>query len=152
MEDVKLVARRIVKSATPTPPRRICLSNIDHTVVTYQETVSFFDPPEKPTSFSEIYDCLCNALSQLLVSYDFMAGRLVPSLEASDRLEIDCNNAGSVAVAATTKSKLSELGELMAVKPEFKLCSAFVQDEDEDGVELKDQPMSLLQVPPPLYY
>ena len=146
MEDVKLVERMMVLPETPTPRRRVFLSNIDLTLVAYQESVSFFDPPANQMSLSEAFHRLCRAISQVLVSYDFLAGRLVPSLEASNRLEIDCNNAGFVVAAATTKTTLSQLGELMAPKPEFERLVAFLREEAEDELELKDKPLGFFQV------
>ncbi|MED6145299.1 hypothetical protein PIB30_023881 [Stylosanthes scabra] len=48
-------------------------------------TTTKASPPERPPStemsFSEIYNKLCKAFSELLVPYDFMAERLVQSLE-----------------------------------------------------------------------
>ena len=146
MEDVKLVERMMVLPETPTPRRRVFLSNIDLTLVAYQESVSFFDPPANQMSLSEAFHRLCRAISHVLVSYDFLAGRLVPSLEASNRLEIDCNNAGFVVAAATTKTTLSQLGELMAPKPEFERLVAFLREEAEDELELKDKPLGFFQV------
>lgn len=146
MEDVKLVQRMMIQPETPTPRRRVFLSNIDLTLVAYQESVSFFDPPANQMSFSETFQRLSRGISQLLVYYDFMAGRLVESAEASNRLEIDCNSAGFVLVAATTNTRLSQLGELSAPKQEFGQLVAFLREENEDELELKDKPMGLFQV------
>ena len=147
MEEVKLVERMMIQPETPTPRRRIFLSNIDLTLVAYQESVSFFDPPANQMSFSEACRSISRGISRLLVTYDFMAGRIAPSLEASSRrLEIDCNSAGFVLATATTKTRLSQLGELAAPKPEFRQLVAFLREDNEDELELKDKPLGLFQV------
>ncbi|KAK9282368.1 hypothetical protein L1049_005285 [Liquidambar formosana] len=144
MEDVKLMEKVLIAPEKPTKRRRIFLSNIDLSLVVYIDSVTFFDPPPNQMSFSEVCNTLKRAVSELLVTYDFLAGRLVPALEETHRLEIDCNGAGAVVAAATTESKLSQFGELMAPKPEFRQLVAFVQDEA--GMELKDKPILLMQL------
>ncbi|XP_048233179.1 hydroxycinnamoyltransferase-like [Ricinus communis] len=145
MEDLKLVEKVVITPENPTDRRRIFLSNIDLSLVVYQESVSFFDPPLSKLSFSESCNNLCSALGKLLVPYDFFAGRLVPALEDKDRFEIDCNGAGAVVAAAKTSSTLSQLGELLAPKEEFRQLVAFLQDESEQ-VELQDKPLLHLQL------
>ena len=74
--------RMMLQPETPTPRRRIFLSNIDLTLVAYQESVSFFDPPANQMSFLEACQAcrgISSGISRLLVTYDFR--RLTPSLE-----------------------------------------------------------------------
>ncbi|KAJ6390036.1 hypothetical protein OIU77_024291 [Salix suchowensis] len=99
----------------------------------------------KKFSFSESYNTLFRALRSLLVPYDFFAGRLVPALEDNRRLEIDCNGAGVVVAAARTGASLSQLGGLFSPKPNFKQLVAFLSEEGEDEMELKDKPLLYLQ-------
>ncbi|KAF9688403.1 hypothetical protein SADUNF_Sadunf02G0193700 [Salix dunnii] len=145
MEGVKLVEKVVIVPEKPTNRRRIFLSNLDLPLVAYQESVSFYDPPEKKISFSESYNTLFRALRSLLVPYDFFAGRLVPALEDNRRLEIDCNGAGVVVAAARTGASLSQLGGLFAPKPNFKQLVAFLSEEGEDEMEFKDKPLLYLQ-------
>lgn len=145
MEDVELIEKVNIFPEKQTEHRRIYLSNIDLALVVYQESTSFFDPPDKEMSFSEACQCLYKALRQLLVDYDFWAGRLVLA-EKSQRLEIDCNGAGIVVAAARTNSSLAQLGDLLAPKPEFKQLVAFCHEENEEEIELKDKPLLFVQV------
>ncbi|KAH7836951.1 hypothetical protein Vadar_007790 [Vaccinium darrowii] len=143
MENLKLV-KKFVVHPEKFKCRRIFLSNIDLGLVAYQESVSFFDPPQ--ISFAEACEKLYSALGRLFVHYDFFAGRLVPSLEDGQRLEIDCNGAGVVFAAAETETKLSQLGDLMAPKPEFKQFIAFLREEKEEGLEMEDMPLLFIQL------
>ncbi|XP_052170351.1 acyltransferase GLAUCE-like [Diospyros lotus] len=144
MEKTKLVEKIVIFPEKSTNSRRIFLSNIDLGLVAYQESVSFFDPPRM--TFSEACKKLYRALEMLFVHYDFFAGRLVPSLEDSRRLEIDCNGAGVVVVAAKTETKLSQLGELVKPKPELKQFIAFLHEENEEEMEIKDLPLLFIQL------
>ncbi|KAK9944788.1 hypothetical protein M0R45_010338 [Rubus argutus] len=145
MENVKLVEKVVIVPEKPTQRRRIFLSNIDLALAVYQESVSFFDSPNNGMSFSDAYGSLIRALGPLLSEYDFWAGRLVPSLEDSQRFEIDCNAAGIVVAAARTDTKLTELGELLIPKKEFKKFVAFLQDEVEI-MDTKDKPLLSIQL------
>ncbi|ONH92857.1 hypothetical protein PRUPE_8G200500 [Prunus persica] len=144
MENVKLVEKVVIAPEKPKQPRRLFLSNIDLGLVVYQETVIFFDPPSNGMSFSEAYHSLFRTLGPLLAEYDFLAGRLVPSLEDSNRFEIECNGAGVVVAAARTDTKLDELGELLVPKKEFRQFVAFLLQEDEE-MDLKDMPLVSFQ-------
>ncbi|CAB4291233.1 unnamed protein product [Prunus armeniaca] len=144
MENVKLVEKVVIAPEKPKQPRRLFLSNIDLALVVYQETVIFFDPPSNGMSFSEAYHSLFRTLGPLLAEYDFLAGRLVPSLEDSNRFEIECNGAGVVVAAARTDTKLDELGELLVPKKEFRQFVAFLPQEDEE-MDLKDKPLVSFQ-------
>lgn len=145
---MKLVEKVIVVPEKPTKREPIFLSNIDLALVVYQDSVSFFDPPTNGMSFSEACQRFYHALSQMLVPYAFVAGRLVSAdvENHSNRLEIDCNDAGVVVVAAKTETKLSQLGELLAPKPESRQFISFLHLEDEENLELKDKPLALFQV------
>ncbi|MED6108992.1 hypothetical protein PIB30_029333 [Stylosanthes scabra] len=124
--------------------KRIFLSNIDLSLVVYQDTVSFFDPPSSEISFSEIYNKLCKAFSKLLVPYDFMAGRLVQSLEDSNRFEIECNDAGIVVIAARTDRKLSGF-VVFAPSQDLEELAMFLR-EGEEEIDLKKKPLLSVQL------
>lgn len=140
-----LVENFTVVPETPTRRRRLFLSNIDLTLVSYYETLTFFEPPTATSkvTLSEVCDNLRNALSQLLVAYDFVAGRLEPT-EGEGRLEIDCNGAGIVVVAATCSSHMSQLGELRTPKPAYSELVKFLMNDE--GKELRDKPLLLFQL------
>ncbi|XP_059660155.1 acyltransferase GLAUCE-like [Cornus florida] len=144
MEKVKLVEKVVIVPEKLTEKRRIFLSNIDLGLVAYQESVSFFDPPQM--SFSQACKYFYCALGRLFVDYDFFAGRLVPSMEDSRRLEIDCNGAGVVVAAATTETELRQLGNLTASKPEFKQFVACLHEKGEEQMEITHMPLLFLQL------
>ncbi|OIW01287.1 hypothetical protein TanjilG_10448 [Lupinus angustifolius] len=146
MSKFELVEKVVIVPEKPTPYKRIFLSNIDLTLVVYQDSASFFDPPSCEMSFYEIYSKLFSALSKMLVHYGFMAGRLVPSSEDNLRFEIDCNDAGIVVAAARTDRKLSEFGVISAPNPELRELIVFLVDEGEEETELKDKPLASLQL------
>ncbi|KAI3943284.1 hypothetical protein MKW92_037424 [Papaver armeniacum] len=150
MEDLKLVEKHVIVPETLLNRRRLFLSNIDLTLVSYLETVSFIEPTSKDISFAEICSSFYRALGRVLVSYDFMAGRLIHQAgegENDGRFEIDCNGEGVVVVAATTSTKMSQLGELRSPnKPEFKKLVSFLHDEEWMNLELKEKPLLLLQL------
>ncbi|KAI9077660.1 hypothetical protein K1719_040347 [Acacia pycnantha] len=122
MDDIELVEKIVICPDESKPNKRMFLSNIDLTLLAYQDSASFFDPPSSQMSFSEICNKLYGALRQMInVHYDFMAGRLVPSSEGDDRFEIDCNGAG------------------------IKLVG-FLYEEDDEESDLKDRPLTSLQL------
>lgn len=145
MEEIELVEKIVICPENFTPNKRMFLSNIDLSLVAYQDSASFFDPPSTPMSFSEICNNLYSALCQLLLHYDFLAGRLVPSLEDDDRLEIDCNGAGIVVAAAKTDKKLAEFGDIFVSNSKLRQLVGFLHQEGEE-IDLKDKPLLSLQV------
>ncbi|KAL1352222.1 acyltransferase GLAUCE-like [Arachis hypogaea] len=143
---MELLEKVIVYPEQSTLNKRIFLSNIDLYLVVYQDNIFFFDPPSSKMSFSKIFNKLCNAFSKLLVHYDFMAGRLVQSLEDSHRFEIDCNDAGIVVIAARIDRKLSEFGDIFAPNQNLEEFAIFLQGEQEEEIDLKEKPLLSVQL------
>ncbi|CAN1172351.1 Acyltransferase GLAUCE [Linum perenne] len=131
MMEVKLIEKKIIKPEQETEQRRIFLSRLDIALVSYQESAQFFDPPPINITFSHSYRTLYKALSRLLVSYDFFAGRLSPSLEDNARFEIDCNGAGILVAVARTETKLQELGDILSRKPDYDPLVSFLHEETD---------------------
>ncbi|KAL5057586.1 hypothetical protein RYX36_029190 [Vicia faba] len=146
MERIQLVEKVVIVPEKSTPPKRMFLSNIDLSLVVYQDSASFFDPPSNQIFFSDICTKLYNALGKMLVHYDFMAGRLVPSLEEKNRFEIDCNDAGIVVAAAKTDRKLCEFGVISAPNPELKELVGFLHEQGDEEIDLKEIPLASLQM------
>ncbi|CAI8612543.1 unnamed protein product [Vicia faba] len=146
MERIQLVEKVVIVPEKSTPPKRMFLSNIDLSLVVYQDSASFFDPPSNQIFFSDICTKLYNALGKMLVHYDFMAGRLVPSLEEKNRFEIDCNDAGIVVAAAKTDRKLCEFGVISAPNPELKELVGFLHEQGDEEIDLKEIPLASLQL------
>ncbi|KAK4270206.1 hypothetical protein QN277_023273 [Acacia crassicarpa] len=147
MDDIELVEKIVICPDESKPNKRMFLSNIDLTLLAYQDSASFFDPPSSQMSFSEICNKLYGALRQMInVHYDFMAGRLVPSSEGDDRFEIDCNGAGIFVATAKTDKKLSEFGEMSVTNAKLKKLVGFLYEEDDEEIDLKDRPLTSLQL------
>ncbi|KAK7293139.1 hypothetical protein RJT34_16000 [Clitoria ternatea] len=146
MGRIKLVEKVVIAPEQSTPYKRIFLSNIDLSLVVYQDSASFFDPPSNQMSFKEICSKLYSAVGKMLVHYDFMAGRLMPSLEEDHRFEIECNGAGFVVAAARTDRKLSEFGVISAPNSELRELVVFLIEEGEKETDLNGKPLASLQL------
>ncbi|XP_061351932.1 acyltransferase GLAUCE-like [Gastrolobium bilobum] len=146
MGSIELVEKVVIVPDQPTPSKRMFLSNIDLSLVVFQDSASFFDPPSSQMSFSYICSKFYSALSKMLVHYYFMAGRLVPSLEENHRFEIDCNDAGIVVAAAKTTKKLSDFGVISAPNPELRELVVFLHEEGKEETDLKEKPLVSLQL------
>ncbi|KAK1270843.1 Omega-hydroxypalmitate O-feruloyl transferase [Acorus gramineus] len=119
--------------------RSMFLSNIDQLFNFDMETVHFFSAVE---SFppSTVCDAIKRALQQLLVPYDFLAGRLRTD-PVKGRLEVDCNGAGAGFVVASSEMTLEEVGDLTYPHPAFK---NLVPTRSLKGLE--DWPLMAIQV------
>ncbi|GLJ21960.1 hypothetical protein SUGI_0411290 [Cryptomeria japonica] len=130
-----------VYPAHPTERRRMFLSNLDQQVVFTMETVHFFAPNPAITS-SEATQMIKDALSKLLVTYDFVAGRL--EFDAHDkRLQIDCCGAGALFASASIDLSLSQLHDIAYPNPFFK---NLVLQQCHQIRNLPDLPLCFLQV------
>ncbi|GLJ54033.1 hypothetical protein SUGI_1156330 [Cryptomeria japonica] len=120
MEDlkIKVEAPFAVYPAETKAARSMFLSNIDQTLVAPVGTLSFFSAPPTMT-FQEVVDSYVKALSQMLVTYDFMAGRLKLN-EEEDRLEIECNGAGAFFAVASTDLTMDDLGDIATPNLAFR--------------------------------
>ncbi|KAH9320793.1 hypothetical protein KI387_015432, partial [Taxus chinensis] len=109
--DLKIRAEApfVVYPAEAKPARSLFLSNIDQSLVAPVGTLSFFS--NSKMSFQEMVESYSKALSEMLVSYDFMAGRLRLN-EEEDRLEIDCNGAGALFAVASSELTMEQLGDI----------------------------------------
>ncbi|QCD97298.1 shikimate O-hydroxycinnamoyltransferase [Vigna unguiculata] len=104
------------------------LSNIDKVVNFDVETLHFF-AANKAFSLQKVAEKLKKALEDVLVHYSFLAGRLRQNAETK-RLEIDCNAKGAAFVVASSKHKLSELGDLAYPNPAFAKLVHKSKDKD----------------------
>lgn len=123
-----------------TQRKSIFLSNIDQVLNFDVQTLHFF-PCHKDFPPHVVADKLKNSLEKLLVTYDFLAGRLKMNPETG-RLEIDCNAAGAGFVVASSDCSLDEVGDLVYPNPAFG--QLILQTMDILGNE--DQPLCIFQV------
>ncbi|PHU00055.1 hypothetical protein BC332_29842 [Capsicum chinense] len=117
------------------------LSNIDQVLNFDVQTLHFFNAnPEFPPEI--VNERLRIALSRVLVTYDFLAGRIKMNQE-SKRLEFDCNGAGAVFMVASSELTLKEIGDLVYPNPAFR---QLIVHENIDLLEKDDKPVCILQV------
>ncbi|GLJ21959.1 hypothetical protein SUGI_0411270 [Cryptomeria japonica] len=130
-----------VYPAQPTERKTMFLSNLDQQLVFTVETVHFFAPNPAITS-SEATQMIRDALSKLLVTYDFIAGRL--EFDSHERrLQIDCCGAGALFASASTNISLSELHDIAYPNPFFK---NLVLQQCHQIPNLQDLPLCFVQV------
>eukprot|EP01018_Ginkgo_biloba_P018311 Gb_35737 [translate_table: standard] len=137
--DIK-VEKPIIKllPSKPTPAGTLFLSNIDLTVLFPVETIYFFQPT---TNTDDVVDRLRDSLSDVLVPYHFMAGRL--QFNAQDgRLELNCNRMGGLFAGASSDLTLAELGDVSAPNPSFRNLIVKL----DEMKELCDTPLLTMQV------
>ncbi|KAE8671017.1 protein HEADING DATE 3A-like [Hibiscus syriacus] len=127
------------------PPQKshtksIFLSNIDRVLNFPVETVHFF-PSHDDFPPPVVAEKLKRTLSELLVPYHFLAGRLRSNPDTG-RLEIDCNSAGIGFVVASSDYELDDVGDLVYPNPAFGqlVCKSV------DSLEQDNQPLCIVQV------
>ncbi|KAA8538804.1 hypothetical protein F0562_025496 [Nyssa sinensis] len=141
IQDLKVTLEdtSLVFPAQETQRKSMFLSNIDQVLNFNVQTVHFFKAhPDFPPEI--VTQKLKNALCELLVPYDFLAGRL--KLNQGGRLEIESNAAGAGFVVASTEFSLNDIGDLVYPNPAFRQLT--VQSLDSLGPD--DQPLCILQV------
>ncbi|KAJ4837131.1 hypothetical protein Tsubulata_030660 [Turnera subulata] len=118
-QDLKVNVQKsfMVFPSKETARKSMFLSNIDQVLNFNVETVHFF-AANKDYTFQAVAEKIKNALEELLVPYDFMAGRLKLNPE-THRFEIDCNGAGAGFVVASSECTLEEIGDLVFPNPAF---------------------------------
>nr|QDM39183.1 BAHD acyltransferase-like 19 [Taxus x media] len=114
---IRVEAPFVVYPAEAKPARSLFLSNIDQSLMAPVGTLSFFS--NSKMSFEEVVESYSKALSEMLVSYDFIAGRLRLN-EEEDRLEIDCNGAGALFAVASSELTMEQLGDITTPNLAFK--------------------------------
>ncbi|CAK9168869.1 unnamed protein product [Ilex paraguariensis] len=98
----------MVRPAEPTPAERLWNSNLDLLVARIHLLTVYFYRPNGSVNFFDSR-VLKNALSNVLVSFYPMAGRL--GRDEGGRIEINCNGEGVLFVEAETDSAIDDLGD-----------------------------------------
>ncbi|KAK1270651.1 Shikimate O-hydroxycinnamoyltransferase [Acorus gramineus] len=147
-EDLKVTIKSssLVHPPPPPPPphekkmrRSMFLSNIDQPYNVDIDTVYFF-PPNKAFPPSSVCEAIERALRELLVPYDFLAGRLATD-PVTGRREIDCNGAGAGFVVASSERTFEEVRELGY---SYRAFRQLVPSRSSTG--LHDWPLIVIQV------
>ncbi|CAL5193068.1 unnamed protein product [Lathyrus oleraceus] len=140
--DMKVTVHKtsMVFPSKQTEKKSLFLSNIDKVLNFEVKTVHFFEanndfPPQIVT------EKLKKALEDVLVVYDFLAGRLKNNSE-TNRLEIDCNAEGVGFVVASSDYTLDQIGDLAYPNQAF---AQFVH-KTKDFLKIGDIPLCVVQV------
>ncbi|KAJ7971821.1 Transferase [Quillaja saponaria] len=141
LQDLKVTIHdsSLIFPSKETEKRSMFLSNIDQVLNFDVETVHFF-PCHKDFPPPVVAQRLKNAIADILVPYDFFAGR-VKINDKTGRLEIDCNAAGVGFVVASSEYTLDEVGDLVYPNPAF---GQLVQ-KNKDFLKPGDQPICIVQ-------
>lgn len=142
VQDMKVTIHKtsMVFPSKETEKNSFFLSNIDKVLNFDVDTVHFFAankdfPPEI------VIEKFNKALSDVLVAYDFFAGRIKMNSETK-RLEIDCNAEGAGFVVASSEYELDQIGDLAYPNPAF---AQFVH-KTKDFIKPGDVPLCVAQV------
>lgn len=130
----------LVFPSEKTQKKPMFLSNIDQVLNFDVQTLHFF-PANSEFPPEIVKEKLRNALSKVLVPYDFLAGRLKMNHQIG-RLEIDCNAEGAVFVVASSELTLKEIGDLVYPNPGFRQLIT----QSIDLLEKDDKPLCIIQV------
>lgn len=144
LDDLKITFQEssLVFPSQETQKKSIFLSNIDQILNYNIPTAHFFRPnPDFPPQ--NVAKLLRIALQRVLVSYEFMAGRLKLNQE-NGRLEINCNEAGAGFVVASSEFSVDEIGEFL-VHPNLGYRQLAIEKIENLGPEV-DQPLCVFQV------
>jgi omega-hydroxypalmitate O-feruloyl transferase len=142
LQDMKVTIHKtsMVIPSKQTEKKSLFLSNIDKVLNFDVKTVHFFEA-NQDFSPQIVTEKLKEALEDVLVDYEFLAGRIKMNSE-TNRLEIDCNAEGVGFVVASSEYKLDQLGNLAYPN------QAFVQfvHKTKDFLKIGDIPLCVVQV------
>uniref|UniRef100_A0A5B7AUE2 Putative spermidine hydroxycinnamoyl transferase-like n=1 Tax=Davidia involucrata TaxID=16924 RepID=A0A5B7AUE2_DAVIN len=131
-----------VKPAATTPKIRLPVSDCDQVnAITHTVTVYFY----RPTSFSFplAIQTLKNSLSQALVHFYPLAGRLHWSGSGGSRLALECNAVGALLYEAETDAKIDDFGDFRPT-PELR---ALIPSVDYSSTSpIHELPLLLVQL------
>eukprot|EP00262_Sarcandra_glabra_P019060 TRINITY_DN704_c0_g1_i1.p1 TRINITY_DN704_c0_g1~~TRINITY_DN704_c0_g1_i1.p1 ORF type:complete len:450 (-),score=19.99 TRINITY_DN704_c0_g1_i1:288-1637(-) len=98
-----------IKPAEPTPNHRLWVSDVDLIMPsTHSSTVYFYRPIDTHASAIET---MKKALSQALVQFYPLAGRLRPADDCDGRLELECNGEGAVFYEAESDGEVKDYSD-----------------------------------------
>lgn len=138
---MRVKASSTIKPAEPTPKYRLWLSDLDLIQpVTHAPTVYFYRPnsPNIPTSFFSP-DIMKKGLSQTLVHFYLLARRL--RYNEGSRLEIDCNEEGTVFYEVECDVDIDDFGDF---KPTTELID--LVPHVDYSTHLGEWPLLLVQL------
>lgn len=143
LQDLKVTLQdaTLIFSTQESERESLFLSNIDQVLNFDVQTLHFFTAnPNFPPKV--VFEKVQNALQKLLVTYDFLAGRI--KLKADTRrFEFDCKNSGVGFVVASSEYTLDELGDLVYPNPAFE---QLVTKNLSNTLEAEGHPLCIIQM------
>ncbi|XP_071930536.1 hydroxycinnamoyl-CoA:piscidic acid hydroxycinnamoyltransferase-like [Coffea arabica] len=137
---VNLIASHIVKPAKPIPTKVMFLSECDQRVAVTHATVVHFYKPESPELLNDATEVLKDSLSEALVAFYPLAGRLYP--KDGGRVELQCNSMGALLVEAQSELKIQDFGDFCPA-PQIR---ALIPPIDYSNTPLHEVPLLLVQI------
>ncbi|KAJ7522103.1 hypothetical protein O6H91_19G083900 [Diphasiastrum complanatum] len=138
--NIRLVSETMVRPAADTKEGTLFLTNIDHLLMFYAQTIYVY-PHVSEAESKDVIEILRNALAKVLVPFNFMAGRLRMN-DDEERLEVHCNRAGVLFSHAETEIIIADMGTLDFLNPLLPRLTADLQLTDQ----LSDCPLMILKV------
>lgn len=137
--EITLKSSIVIKPAKPTPTDHICLSECDLDKPTnHVSTVYFYNPPQ-PFSLASASQTLQTSLSQVLVHFYPLAGRL--RLTDNGRVALDCNSAGALFYEAESNAKIEDFKNFVPTQELTSLTPSV-----SSGVDLNERPLVMVQL------
>ncbi|XP_016484287.1 shikimate O-hydroxycinnamoyltransferase-like [Nicotiana tabacum] len=131
----------MVKPSKPTPSKRLWNSNLDVIVGRiHLLTVYFYKPNGTSPNFFD-FRIMKEALSNVLVSFYPMAGRLAKDNE-KERIEINCNGEGVLFIEAEIDAFIDDFGDFI---PSLEIKKMLIPSVDTSG-DISSFPLVIFQV------
>ncbi|XP_071904883.1 hydroxycinnamoyl-CoA:piscidic acid hydroxycinnamoyltransferase-like [Coffea arabica] len=137
---VNLIASHIVKPAKPIPTKVMFLSECDQRVPVTHVTIVHFYKPEGPELLKDATGVLKESLSEALVAFHPLAGRLYQ--KDGGRVELQCNSMGALLVEAQSELKIQDFGDFCPT-PQIR---ALIPPIDNNNTPLHEIPLLLAQI------
>ncbi|XP_027185785.1 spermidine hydroxycinnamoyl transferase-like [Coffea eugenioides] len=137
---VNLIASHIVKPAKPIPTKVMFLSECDQRVAVTHAPVVHFYKPESPELLKDATEVLKDSLSEALLAFYPLAGRLYP--KDGGRVELQCNSMGALLVEAQSELKIHDFGDFCPA-PQIR---ALIPAIDNNNTPLHEVPLLLVQI------
>lgn len=133
----------VITPARPTPTASMCMSELDQEKsITHALTVYFYRPSSDSFSFASASQILRDSLSQVLIPFYPLAGRLHFMSGTGGRVALDCNSSGAVFYEATSSAKIEDLKEFTFPNELHSLVPVV----DYGVSELHDVPLVMVQL------
>ncbi|KAL8254005.1 hypothetical protein R6Q59_032226 [Mikania micrantha] len=132
----------VITPATPTPTAPICISYLDQEKPIIHALVVYFYRPSDSFTFASASKLLRDSLSQALVTFYPLAGRLHYVTGTGGRVALYCNAAGAVFYEATSTARLEDFKDFALPAEQRSLVPVV----DYDASDLHELPLLMVQL------